>query len=306
MPHIDLNLLSTFAALYETRSTTLAADRLGLTQSAVSHALRRLRLTVGDPLFVRGSGALVPTTKAMEMAPEVQEGLAQLRSALAPRTFDPATARRTLTIAAGSYFCTLEAPEVIAGARRAGPGIALRFVPLTPDLPRALKDGAIDLAVATFATIPKGFRSRRLFRDNFVWIAAADNPMASAQLTQEAIDAHPKLLIGGARPFGIPGALLSGGGLETHPLLDPNDRPDQTGQVNGVVYEAVTAMAAVARSDLLAQVPRRMVERRGASAGVVILDTVVPGPAFDLGAIWHRRSDSDLAVQWLLKRLAEL
>lgn len=317
MLQIDLNLLATFAALYETRSTTLAADRLGLTQSAVSHALRRLRLAVGDPLFVRGSGGLVPTTKAMQMAPEVNDGLAQLRAALAPRTFDPATARRTITIAAGSYFCALEAPELIAQARRAAPGIALRFVPLAGDLPRSLEDGAIDLAVATVATIPKGFRTRLLFRDSFVWVAAAGDPITRTRLSQEAIDAHPKLRIGVARPFGIPDALLAGGGIEPlpQPQLQPRTQPipgaifaqdEGAVPVNVVVYDAATAMAVVSRSDLLAQVPRRMVERLGTRLGVAMLDTVEPEPAFDVGAIWHRRSDSDLAVQWLLARLVEL
>ena len=81
---LDLNLLAIFDAVHELRSVTRAAERLGLTQSAVSHALRRLRDTVGDPLFVRDGRRLQPTARATEMAPAVRDGLAHLRGAVAP------------------------------------------------------------------------------------------------------------------------------------------------------------------------------------------------------------------------------
>ncbi len=304
MPLLDLNLLATFDALYELRSTTLAADRLGLTQSAVSHALRRLRTAVGDPLFVRGGRALQATARATEMAPAVREGLARLRGAIAPTTFDPATARRTLTIAAGTYFCTLAAGALIAGARKSAPGVTLRLVPLDIDLPESLEGGAIDLAVGAFDTVPPRFRTRSLFGDGFVWIAAAGHPLAGSKVSRDTIDRHPKLQVGTANPFGIPSNLLAGGGIENRPRPEPiTGFAGESAPINGVVYDTATAIAAVASSDLLAQVPRRMVERMGGAPGVIILDTVEREPRFDLAAIWHHRADSDGAVKWLLGKL---
>ena len=94
MVEVDLNLLRVFDTLYELRSVTRAASRLGLTQSAVSHALGRLRRAIDDPLFVRAPGGLQPTARAVEMAPGVREGLVQLRGALSPTLFDPASAVR--------------------------------------------------------------------------------------------------------------------------------------------------------------------------------------------------------------------
>src|ERR1700761_3785311 len=106
MIDLDLNLLRTFDALMEHRSVTRAASHLGVTQSAVSHALARLRKTLDDPLFLRGPTELQPTTRAAEMAGGVRRGLLQFQGALAGTAFEPARAERHFTIAASTYFCT--------------------------------------------------------------------------------------------------------------------------------------------------------------------------------------------------------
>src|ERR1700761_1266423 len=113
---LDLNLLRLFDILMEVRSVGRAADRLGLTQSAVSHALGRLRAQVGDPLFVRGRGGLRPTARASEIAPAIRDGLARLRDAFSTPSFAPATATRVFTIGASSYFCATLLPLVIERA----------------------------------------------------------------------------------------------------------------------------------------------------------------------------------------------
>ena len=96
---IDLNLLRLFDALAEERSVTRAGARLGLTQSAVSHALNRLRHVLQDELFVRGPDGMRPTARAEEIAPRLRHGLHQLQQALAPVTFTPADTQRRFTIA---------------------------------------------------------------------------------------------------------------------------------------------------------------------------------------------------------------
>ena len=151
MREIDLNLLRVFDALIELRSVTRAADRLGLTQSAISHALGRLRRTVDDPLFVRQPGGLQPTARALEIAPGVRQGLTQLRGALSPLPFDPATAVRRFRISAGSYFCALLVPDLAARARARAPGISFSIVAPASDLLASLDEGAVDLALCTLA-----------------------------------------------------------------------------------------------------------------------------------------------------------
>src|SRR6201990_3483832 len=99
--NLDLNLLRVFDVLLEERSVTRAGARLGLTQSAVSHALNRLRYTLEDDLFVRGPAGMQPTPRAVEMGPQVHAALNQLASALAPSDFHALTTERRFTVVAG-------------------------------------------------------------------------------------------------------------------------------------------------------------------------------------------------------------
>src|SRR5687767_79976 len=104
LAHVDLNLLQAFASLLETRNVTVAARRAGITQSAMSRTLARLREALGDPLFVRTPRGLDPTATALELAPRVTEALAAARAVFAPRSaFDPAATTRTFTLAATDF-----------------------------------------------------------------------------------------------------------------------------------------------------------------------------------------------------------
>ena len=302
MIHIDLNLLQTFDALYELRSTTRAADRLGLTQSAVSHALRRLRDAFDDPLFVRSGRSLQPTARAMEMAPKVHAGLLRLRGALASSTFDPATARRTFTLAVGSYFCTLLAPKLIASVRQIAPGIVIRLVPLDKDLPAMVEDGSVDLSVGLFDHVPDRFVTRPLFSDEFAWIAATDHPLVGRPVKQEEVDRQPRLQIGTVHPFGMPSALI-----EIRQVADVAGLQMSYGaEPAAVAYEGLTAIATVGSSNLVAQVPRRLAEAIGQSMGVVCLDAPSQSVTFKLSALWHRRLQNDAGILWLLEHFDAL
>src|SRR5579872_1934927 len=107
---LDLNLLRLFDALSEERSVTRAGARLGLTQSAVSHALNRLRHALQDELFVRGPEGMQPTARAQEIAPRLRQGLHQLQLALDPAAFDPADTERRFSLAVGAYTATVLMP----------------------------------------------------------------------------------------------------------------------------------------------------------------------------------------------------
>src|ERR1700739_2974789 len=107
---LDLNLLRVFDVMLEERSVTRAGARLGLTQSAVSHALNRLRYALGDELFVRGTNGMLPTPRAIELCPLRHAALVQLQAAIAPADFSPATSERRFVMVAGSYACAVLAP----------------------------------------------------------------------------------------------------------------------------------------------------------------------------------------------------
>src|SRR5438067_7239120 len=120
-PSLDLNLLRVFDALIEERSATRAGERLGLSQSAISHALNRLRYVLDDELFVRVAEGMRPTPRACEIAPRLREGLLQLQLALAPAEFDPLSTTRRFTIACTEYVGTVLMPRAVAKLRALAP-----------------------------------------------------------------------------------------------------------------------------------------------------------------------------------------
>jgi len=154
MMDIDLNLLRIFDILYDERNVTRAAARLFLTQSAVSHALARLREVLGDPLFMRIPSGLQPTERAHQLAPRLRVALAEIRSAVATPIFDPAKTRQRFVIAAGSYFCKLIVPSLIALARKSAPGITLQIVNISANLAQALDQQQVDIALGAFDRVP--------------------------------------------------------------------------------------------------------------------------------------------------------
>src|SRR6202035_3781544 len=196
MMDIDLNLLRIFDILYDERNVTRAAARLFLTQSAVSHALARLREVLGDPLFMRIPSGLQPTERAHQLAPRLRVALAEIRSAVATPMFDRAKTRQRFVIAAGSYFCRLIVPSLIALARKSAPGITLQIVNISADVAQALDQQQVDIALGAFDKVPPRLRSEMLFHDEKAWAIGAHHPLAKQPFDQAAFLAWPRLFVG--------------------------------------------------------------------------------------------------------------
>jgi DNA-binding transcriptional LysR family regulator len=304
----DLNLLTIFDTLYDLRSVTQTARRLNLTQSAVSHALRRLRAMVGDPLFARTAGALQPTARARAMAPTVREGLARLREAMSPVEFAPDRSQRTFTVAASSYFCALLIPRLIAVARARAPGITIRTVPIGSDLLTRLDAGAIDLALGAFTRLPSSFLVEPLFREELVWIASDDNPIVRQGLGHAELLRTAHLALDPIRTFEPLRPSFAGRGLDTGLPAEQTVPPELQGSeaTPAIVYDALTAIAVVAGTDLVALVPRRLalVEERRHS--ITILQTGETGSGIDLGMVSRTSPSSDAGGDWLRAEVLEL
>src|ERR1700722_8905583 len=127
LANLDLNLLRVFDVLLEERSVTRAGARLGLTPSAVSHALSRLRYHIGDDLFRRDAQGMQPTRKALEIGPSLHAALAQLQSALTPADFDPVTSDHRFSVVAGAYACAVLMPPVVAALQARAPDARLHI-----------------------------------------------------------------------------------------------------------------------------------------------------------------------------------
>ncbi|HEY1604598.1 MAG TPA: LysR family transcriptional regulator [Allosphingosinicella sp.] len=300
MREIDLNLLRVFDALIELRSVTKAADRLGLTQSAISHALGRLRLAVDDPLFVRRPGGLQPTARALEIAPGIRQGLTQLRGALSPSPFDPATAIRRFRISAGSYFCALLIPDLAARALPRAPGISFGIVAPGPDLPSALDGGLIDLALGAFGKAPPRLVSEILFREELVWVARAGNPVVARPSLLHDLPPEKRLDIAAGRPFPGHGSYSWESGLERRVVAAAAAADGAAGGEEGQVtlYDVPTAIATVAATDLVALVPRRLVPKSAAPERIAIVESRAES-GLDMAMLWHSRLAEDAGLAWL-------
>src|SRR4051812_12173970 len=142
--NLDLNLLRVLDVLLEERSVTRTGARLGLTQSAVSHALNRLRYTLNDELFVRGPAGMQPTPRALEMGPQVHAALHQLQAALQPSDFEPATSERRFSVVAGAYASAVLVPPVVSRLAEAAPRVDLSITELAPDILERMDARRID------------------------------------------------------------------------------------------------------------------------------------------------------------------
>lgn len=192
---IDLNLLVTFEALMDTGSVTKAAEQVGRTQSAVSHALARLRDQVGDPLLVKVGGKMRPSPFAEQMIKDVRPILRQIEQVVAPpRDFDPATSDRSFRIAVPAITALIA--EVFARVNDEAPGVALEWVSLGSHLYQAVADEEIDLALLGSDTpLPDGVIEQVMpTLERFTYMRK-DHPAAQSWNKQAWLD-WPHVMVG--------------------------------------------------------------------------------------------------------------
>jgi DNA-binding transcriptional LysR family regulator len=308
---IDLNLLRIFDALAEERSVTRAGERLGLTQSAVSHALNRLRYALEDELFLRGPDGMAPTPRAMEIWPELRRGLAQLQHALAPTDFEPAAADRTFHLAASTYVGELLLPRVVARVRQEAPQVQLSVHGVDNTLGEGLETGRIDLAIGAFGRTSDQFARERLFDERLVWVVRRGHPATEREMSTKAMEKLPLVLLS-------PRAGERAGGERSNRQIEPlalwdELASDQTPLGRGarqrikvVVDNAHAALAIVAGSDLAALAPRRLAQSRSEDLGLTIVDVPVERAPTALETIWRADRSSHPALSWLRGVLREV
>lgn len=177
----DANLIRTFLAIWDTRSLTVAADALALSQPSVSHALRRLRDHFEDPLFVRRQQMMMPTEKAMELHGPFSQALAAIGRALeSDRVFDPAATTRTLRIAMSDVSEVFFLPPLLSWLHSNAPGLTVESVPLRgSEIRDAMRSGAIDLAIGDIPQLRDDCESSVLFDDTLVCLVRAGHPLAA-------------------------------------------------------------------------------------------------------------------------------
>lgn len=292
---IDLNLLWVFQAIMRHRKLAAAAAQLSLTQSAVSHALARLRHAFGDELFLRTGTGVEPTARARELAPPIAQAIQLMADALAdPGPFDPAQATGTVRIGMADFEASLLAPRLIDEVRAAAPGLTLSIRSSWRRLaPALLHDGELDLAVGFFPERAEDIERAALFVEDYRVVAREGHPALAGGLSLDSYLAAGHVLVSGTGDArGVADAALA--------------RLGRQRQVVSTLPYFLPALLAVAGSDLLATVPSRLALTFGPRLGLAVAPPPLALRPFTVSAIWHRRDRRSRLRGWMVERIAGL
>lgn len=292
----DLNLLVALDALLAEGSVTGAARRLGLSPSAMSRTLTRLRLATGDPLLVRAGVSLVPTPRATELRDRVHALTRDVQAVLRPTAIEPpniAALELTFTIRANEGFTELFAAPLVAAITAAAPRVRVRFAPKPDKDARLLREGLVDLEIGVLGDSAPEARTQMLFRDTFIGVARAGHPLlAGRKITPQGYVACGHVVV-------------SRRGVSTGPVDDALEALGLKRTVVAVVPGFPDAVRIARCSDLIALVTHTFLsslavaDAGGAAESVKGFTLPVPTPEITVSATWHPRMDADPVHRWL-------
>lgn len=287
MTEPDLNLLIALDALLLETSVAGAARRLGLSASAMSRTLTRLRETTGDPLLVRAGRRMVLTPVAEGLRERTRAAVHEARALLRPSSAEPDIARlqRTFTIRANDGFVEALGAALIAAVSAAAPLVRLRFAPKVEKTSAYLRDGSADLEIGVVGNMGPEVRVQALFRDRFVGVVRLGHPLASGAITPERYAAACHVVASRrGRAHGPVDTALAELGLAR--------------EVVAVVPGFPAALSIARSSDLVALVPASFLPAAEPS-GLWIFALPVTVDTITISQMWHPRAEADPAHRWL-------
>lgn len=287
---LDLNLLQTFHAVHATGNVSRAAERLGVSQPTVSHALRRLRQLHGDPLFVRTHGGMAPTAKAQRLARAVEQALATLEVALREtQTYDPARSDRTFRLHLTDIGETIFLPPLVAALAREAPRVRIAAYQLDDAaiLP-ALESGRVDLALGYIPALA-GTQRQYLLSEHYVVVMRASHPAARRAPTRAALASLSYALV---RSHPATGRALQALGL--------------TDRVRLELPHFMVLPSILAGTDLATIMPSRLAAAFSELGEYAVWRPRVGLPRFDVSVHWVRRFEHEPGNRWLRARIVAL
>lgn len=288
MDNIDLKTLRILCELHTTRSVSVTAENLHVTQSSISMTLARLRKHFKDMLFVRTSMGMEPTPLADELITRSSKALICLEAILGYHdTFDPVATERMFRIAMTDVDQMVMVPTLLGRLAREAPGVTLEVSLLSGQTPALLESGQIDLAVGFLPPLDVGFVRQRIFSEHFVCVMRKDHPRITDELTRDSFlrESH---------------AIVTRNGTG-HKQLDRALNAHRIERRLGIEISNFPSISAVIeRTDFLAVVPSRLAAHWQASnLGIRSLPLPFAAPPYMVMAHWHKRYMRTPAMQWL-------
>ena len=295
----DINLLLVFDLLFEEQNAGRAAARLNLSPSAVSHALRRLRSALNDPLFLPNAKGMVPTERAQALAPAIRDIVERVSGVIASaEKFDPATTIRRFRIGAPDGAVSILVPDLVARLEAQAPGINLAVLQVLPrhgvterehawhDALADLDAGRMDLAILPHRPAQGRFHSATLYPEDFVFVTRRGHPLGTAPSIEAIAAARHVLVSATGDTWGFVDRLLAEHGHERRIAL--------------TVPSFFMAVSAIASSELIGAIPRRFAREAIPTYGVQMVEPPFPMLSSDLHAIVPRAAMLDQGIAWLL------
>jgi len=293
MPEADLNLLIALDVLLADGSVAGAARRLGLSASAMSRTLTRLREATGDPLLVRAGRRMVLTPHAEALRQRTQNAVHEARAVLRPSTAEPdfSTLQRTFTIRANDGFVEAFGASLIAAATAVAPLVCLRFAPKLEKTATHLRDGSADLEIGVLSEMGPEVRVQALFRDRFLGAVRQGHPLA----LERTVSAERYIAFGHV--------VASRHGRANGPVDEALAVSGLKRTIAAVVPGFPAALAVARASDLIALVPASLVGNRpgqqASPASIYAFELPVATGEITVSQMWHPRLEADPVHRWL-------
>jgi DNA-binding transcriptional LysR family regulator len=310
MKNLDLNLLVVFDAVMRERNVLRAGQAIGLSASAVSHALSRLRALLNDELFVRTAAGMVPTARATDMAPLVRDALVSAERAIGPAAFDPETSTRQFCIAATDYMTAVLVPHFLRILTAQAPHAGVTILPATRiDLTAQIDVGRVDVALGAFSDIPHRLRAQLLFDERDVVVVAPDHPLAGRPVTVEQLSALPLFVVAAG---GIEDGQISERGLTRRmEMFDRATLEREFAKIGAkpklkVIQPHFLALPTLLAGTTAAAIaPARLADVFLRSGSVAVSELPWAAPATPVQMVWHNHLGHDPAHRWLRRQLED-
>jgi DNA-binding transcriptional LysR family regulator len=294
LTNIDLKLLAVIGELHRTRSVSQAAERLELSQSAISMSLAKLRKHFNDPLFVRTSAGMEPTPHAVALINMLEKAEHLLHSALGHQiVFDPNSSDRLFRIHSTDIAQVTLMPKLMGRLRAIAPSVCVKLDRISTDTHKLLESGELDLAVGFILPMGAGFCQQRLFKEKFVCAVRNDHPRIGARLSVKEFEVEGHLAIA-----------TCGTG---HGVVEKAIEAKRIRRKVGLTVPSFLGIGSIiAASDYIAIVPEQLGRHLACTENIKVLEVPFEIRCYQIMQHWHERYSQDPASRWLRIQMADL